>query len=145
MAVKVVLTNKSQQTHALTTPSTASDNDVQMGRTVYQYLRSLVRNKGILDDYNNDRLPREFKNFLDSLDKKMQGEEVSDALNNLDEYLGSLGIESIYSFSKDMVNVEAWLDCMGQDNIRNVVTDESENVVVDVAGTTYNVIHERQE
>lgn len=143
MAVRIVLTNKSQPTLGLVEASTTSHNDVQMNRLVYQQLRSLAKNKTISSDYDNGLLPKAFINLVEEFEKKHQGESVDDSINKLDEYLGSLGLTEEYPFSKDRVNIAQWATSGGGSSTRNVISaaDSGDNVIITVDGIDYNVVH----
>ncbi len=143
MAVRVTLTNKSQQTKSLAEKT--STNSLHMSRTVYQQLRSLAKNKHISDSYNNGLLPEEFVSMLDEFNKLSSGESVGEDTQELNKYLGELGIAEIYPFTKDMISIPEWVTPNSQDVARNVITSQTGtdyNVVTDIGGTIYNVVHE---
>ena len=144
MAIRVTLTNKSQQTNKLAKSNTTSSSDIQMSRFVYQQLRSHVKSKQILDNYNNGLLPQEFMSLLEDFNKLQSGEVVSPAMVLLDEYLGSLGDTTTYHFTKDIINVEPWVSTFSQEPTRNVVHEidgVTYNVIANISGTDYNVVH----
>ena len=143
--IKVKLTNPSR-----ITKKTATNDDVQVGdgnirmaRSIYQRLGSLVLCKKILDDYENDKLPGEFKDFLDAFDditfnKSFPDEPQRDIEYNwllLDEYLGNLGSVQEYEYSKDIVNIPAWSSTVKQSEYR-VLVDTSDNTYLTTNGGT---------
>ena len=145
MAIKVVLTNKSQQTNKLVKISSTPNNDIQISRLVYQQFRSLIKNKTILDDFNNNRIPQEFKNILINLNSLLLDEDVSEEIIKLDAYLGGLGLDYNYHFKKDIIDIELWVEPQYTARTRNVIDRTNlDNVIVDIDGTVYNVVHEKR-
>ena len=145
MGIKVVLTNKSQQTRELTNNSTILGNDIHMSRFVYQYFRSLAKGKTISYDYQNRLIPKEMVSVLDKLSDLHEGIEVEDNIHKLDEYLGSLGVDEEYFFSKDVIQIEDWSKYIDQNPTRNVLDDLNsieQNVIANIDGTDYNVSYE---
>lgn len=150
MAIKVTLTNKSQQTK--TTGTTGQDGNVRFNRLVYQRLRSLIQNKTILADYEAGNLPAELVELFDEFDKisfnkttKDDPVDVSEKAAIIDEYLSSLGLDDDYFYSKDRLDILPWIDLETQAPYRNVITDIATvdyNIIVDIDGTDYNVIHD---
>ena len=144
MAIKVTLTNKSQQTGRLAKDSTTSNNDIQISRFIYQQFRSLTKSKVILENYTDQVLPLEFMRLLQDFDDIQQTGASTDAINKLDEYLGTLGVTADYHFSKDVINVEPWVSVLTQEPTRNVIYNDNgviKNVITNIDGTDYNVVH----
>ncbi len=140
MAVKVVLTNRSQETNSLT--SSGQDGKIRVNRIVYQGLRSLAKNKTILEDYDNNKIPKELMELYDKFTTLTNGGTVDIETQALDEYLGSLGVDQTYEYVKDIIDIDAWMDVGAQALFRNVVDDStgSTNNVIERT-TGYNVIH----
>ncbi len=145
MAIKVVLTNKSQQTQTITT---VRDTDsLSVSRIFYQYFRSLTKAKVILEDYNNNKIPLELREIIDKFNVKSQEKITDENIKLLDKYLGNLGETQEYHYKKDMVNIEPWLDVETKSEFRNVISKQLDtsmknyNVVTSVAGQDYNIIH----
>ncbi len=108
MAYKINLTNSSHVTRRLGEIAASEDGKVMLSRYIYQTLGSLLKNKTILDDYNNGKLAPEYVRFLDKMDAINLGTADADALAT-DEVLGDLGEILDYSYSKDWITVPAWL------------------------------------
>ena len=140
MAIRVVLTNKAQQTTELANTSNLTNNDIQLSRLVYQYFRSLAKNKTILFDYDNGLIPKELVKILDSFSEIQEGIEVSTAMQKLDEYLGELGVDTDYFFNKDIISIEDWFNHTDPAAARQVI-DTTNNVVIDIDGTNYNIMY----
>jgi len=131
--VKVVLGNPAQITRR--SPQLRGVDSISMSRSIYQKLGSLVKNKTLVDDYNNGNLPSEYIRIVDELNnlflKKNYpgihgGLEIEEGIEELDEYLGSLGNTQVYSYSKDFVNIAPWIDPEVATAVR-ILTDESDN------------------
>jgi len=143
MAIRVRLANKSQITKSLgenlDSVTTGLDRNLIAERSIYQRLGSLVFNKTISDDYNNDRLPAEYKEFLDAMNAlhaqiKTIGSSPDDieysspgSIALIDEWLGSLGINLDYRYSKDFVNIPQWIDMEGGQTEYRILVDKSDN------------------
>ena len=146
--IHVKLTNPSKITKKDTTLD--SDSNVVLARSIYQNLGSLIKNTTILDDYNNGRLPQEYKRFLDEMNDlfiKLNYPElgkdivVKEGIAETDEYLGDLGIIQEYFYSKDTVNIPAWLAIDSQTEYR-ILVDESDNThLVDLSDDTVLVYY----
>ena len=140
---KVVLNNSSRLSKGIVT---TSGTKLFISRKVYQELGSLVANKKIIDAYTNNELSHEYVAILDELTKLNSGEEVDPAIEELDAFLGSLGIEAEYSYGKDTQSIPSWFEAVGQDAFRNVgkdigVDDTAEfNIVHTIDGIAYNVV-----
>lgn len=145
MGVKVVLTNKSQQTGASGNKST-SDLNIRFNRLIYQRLGSLTQNKTILADYNAGKLPQEFADLLTELNKIHYnincGQEYTECQRayTINEYLGSLGVTETYKYKKDYVVIPPWIDWSAQEATRNIVT-EINDIIYNVVTLTDNVVH----
>ena len=123
MAYKISLTNSSRVTTRLGHVAEHEEGKVMLSRYIYQTLGSLMKNKTILDDYNNDRLSPEYVKFLEKMDAVNLGIADTDALAT-DEVLGDLGEILDYSYSKDWIDVPAWLgDFDEYFGYRNITSD----------------------
>jgi len=146
--IHVKLTNPSKITKKDTTLD--SDSNVVLARSIYQNLGSLIKNTTILDDYNNDRLPQEYKRFLDEMNDlfiKLNYPElgkdivVKEGIAETDEYLGDLGVIQEYFYSKDAVDIPAWVTTDSQSEYR-ILVDESDNThLVDLSDDTVLVYY----
>ena len=130
--IKVKLTNPSNVTKKDVTLD--ADNSIVMSRSIYQNLGSLIKNKTILDDYNNGRLPTEYVRFLDDMNDlflKLNYPDlavdlvVEEEIPAVDEYLGDLGISETYYYSKDTVDIPPWVITGAQGEYR-ILFDESD-------------------
>ena len=137
MAVKVTLTNKSQ---IVTPTSSGSGNKLHMARSIYQQLGSLVKNKAIVESYNNGILPAEYKELLDKFNEidqlRRSGSVLPDDLLPYaltDEYLGDLGVIQEYPYLKDVIELKNWLSGEGLDVYRILVEEEDDltNILMD--------------
>jgi hypothetical protein len=147
MAVRVVLTNKAQPEEGLSKlkSNVSIDETVLMSREVYQYLRSLAKNKVLVDTETSGKLPVELVDLFDEFTKIQYGEEVSAAVKKMDEYLGHLGLTEDYYYTKDIIDIDPWIHYTEQEPIRNVVYDDNGlvyNVTYVDKGITYNVVHD---
>ncbi len=133
--MKVSLRNPSRVTSGITTHNT-SDNKVYLDRSIYQRLGSLLKNKTILDDYNNGRLPKEFVKFLDIMNEINEGTAETEVIA-LDELLGSFGENIDYSYSKDFMNIANWLGEFDEYFGYRNVSSGSSNVVYGDKNVTY--------
>jgi len=131
MSVKIILTNKAQQVGEVTSGNV---DTLYLNRLVYQELRSLAKNKNIIDRVNTKSMPNELMTLFGNFDKILNNEEVDESIKNLDEYLGSLGVTTEYMYTKDIINIPNWVEVEQQDPYRNVIHANS-------AGTEYNVIY----
>ncbi len=145
MAVKVVLTNRSQEVGNLT--SSGQDTKVRISRIVYQGLRSLAKNKIILDDYDNGKLPKELMDLYDKFAALTNGTNTEIEIETLDEYLGGLGKIQEYHYKKDIISIPPWIDVKEPSEYRNVITHltdingNEQNVIASISGQDYNIIH----
>ncbi len=139
MPYKVTLGNPSRTTRrrpeSNPVDGSGTDGTLDMSRLTYQALGSLVQNKKILELYENDRLPLEYRRVLDELNELYlrdnygilgAGIIVKDGIVALDEYLGTLGLGIDYPYSKDAVNVDAWLEVESQTEYR-ILVDSRDN------------------
>lgn len=128
MAVKITLGNPSRVTKEQVV---LNDSKLKFPRILYQRLGSLVKNRTLLDDYNNGRLPLEYVELLEQLNvyhaEKYYNSEnnTPEYIKELDVYLGSLGITEEYHYSKDTNNGELWLTVTSQSEYR-ILMDELE-------------------
>lgn len=125
------LTNNSQ---IVNTVGKVSSGVLLLDRSIYQRLGSLIACKTILHDYNNNLLPKSFKNFLDELNTIGTSEATDDTIA-LDNYLGKLGVSETYPYSSDVKNIPQWLTTSSKSNARNIVYNDY-NIVYQ----TYNII-----
>jgi hypothetical protein len=139
MAVRVVLTNKSQPEEGLSKFKTqpSIDETILMSREVYQYLRSRAKGKTL----SLSNVPTELALLFDEFTKIQRGLPVSAEIRKLDEYLGTLGLTEEYYYVKDIIDIDQWLDVKAQDPIRNVASDGLNVIYTDKLGITYNVVH----
>ena len=136
MGYKLNLTNPSHVTRRLGELATNGNGKVMLSRYIYQTLGSLLKNKTILDDYENGRLSHEYTRFLDKLNEINLGTADVHALVT-DEALGDLGEVLDYSYSKDWINVPNWLgDFDEYFGYKNVVSGSS-NVAYGDKNITY--------
>ena len=148
MAVKIILSNASQVTSR--EPTLDEDNNVKFSRMFYQHLGSLVKNKTLLDDYNSGKLAPEYVRFLNDMNDLFLKRNypllatdivLEEAVTATDEYLGDLGITQDYHYSKDAVNIPAWIDSYRQSEYR-ILMDTSDNTyLVDPADGTVLVAY----
>ena len=123
MAYKVSLTGSSQVTARLGRIASNDAGKVMLSRYIYQTLGSLMGNKTILEDYENNKLPAEYMHFLDKMNEINLGTADADTLAT-DEVLGDFGEILDYSASKDWINVVNWLgDFDVYFGYRNVTSD----------------------
>lgn len=135
MAIKVTLGNTAKVTTR--TPSVAGGGstkiNLKIDRRTYQYLGSLVRNKTLLEQYNNGTLPKEYVRLLDELNVLYENNKglsipqpVAEGIKELDEYLGTLGVTEVYPYEKDMLNISPWMAIDDRAPYR-VLTDTTDN------------------
>ena len=146
MAIRVTLGNPSQITARV--PRDVPDTKLNITRATYQKLGSLVKNKTLVDDYDNGILPEEYVRVLDELNnlflKKtydiLHGNLViADGIEELDEYLGTLGIDDNYRYSKDFINIPSWIESE-EPAIMRILTDETDDTYL-TDGTDVLVIY----
>jgi len=151
--IKVKLANPSKISKSDTTLTT-DDQSVVVSRSIYQNLGSLLKNKTLTDSYENGPIPDEYKKFLDQMDDlflKLNYPAlavdivVDPAIEEVDEYLGELGILQDYFYEKDTVNIPQWLDTLDIEPVR-VLYDESDNTyLVDGSDDTVLVYYSQPE
>jgi len=133
MAIKVTLSNASQVTRR--TPTVQPTGMVKMSRATYQKLGSLIKNKTITTQYENNELAGEYKRVLDELNdlylkynypELAKGIAIKDGIVELDEYLGSLGIDTDYPYTKDTLDIPTWLESTDQTEYR-ILVDNTDN------------------
>ncbi len=128
MAVKIVkLSNTSRVTRR--TATVESDGKLGMSRELYQKLGSLVQNKTISEDYMNGRLSPDYVRILDDLNNLLLHQSyggisivdlppLAPYIEELDRYLGSLGLEATYHYAKDSNKIPVWLDSAERAEVR---------------------------
>jgi len=139
MPYKVTLGNPSKTTRRRPgsdpIDGVSDDGKISMSRLTYQALGSLVQNKKILELYNENKLPLEYLRTLDELNDLYlkrnypglyDGSMIKDGIVALDKYLGSLGVDIEYPYSKDAVDIAAWLYVESQTEYR-ILIDETDN------------------
>ena len=136
MAIKVVLNNSSQQTSGF--GIVGQDTGFRMDREIYQDLMSLAKNKNILADYEAGKLSKRSVELYEQFDRIYRGLDVDNAISEIDNYLGALGISENYFYSKDCVDIPAWFSYTDQAPTRNVI-NQTGNIID--RNTGYNVIH----
>jgi len=110
MAVKITLTNSSRATKkqpSYSSEVTTGNIPIHFSREFYQRLGSLTLNKTLKADYEAGLLPKEYTRFLDEISQL--GTASNSAMVELDQYLGSLGMTEEYPYSKDSLNIPAWI------------------------------------
>ena len=142
MAIKVTLSNPSRVTKRV--PVEDVVGEAKFDRAFYQYLGSLVKNKELLQDYTDNKIPLEYRRMLDEMNElylKMYypilGADivVKPGIEELDLYLGSLGITEDYPYSKDTINIPAWLQTTSQTEYRILVDEDDNTFLTDSGGT----------
>ena len=146
MAIRVTLGNASQLTERLSVELPDAPDHIKMGRSVYQYLRSLKNAKEIVHDVDVHQVTSELIELFEAFNDKQAGESIDSEFEKLDEYLGDLGIEVDYYYSKDIIDIEPWIETTNQSPTRNVVykdtvTDITYNVVYTDNTDVFDVIH----
>jgi len=143
MAIKVTLRNPSRVT--IRSPKEDVVDEAKFDRTFYQYLGSLVKNKTLLDDYNDNKLPLEYRRFLDEMNtlymkfnypELTQDLVVKPGIVELDQYLGELGLTEEYPYSKDTINIPNWLTLTPQEEHRQLVDESDMTYLVDSRDNT---------
>ncbi len=138
MAVLVRLTNPSQVLNRSPKPNVAGS--IHMSRDIYQKLGSLVKNKTLVAQYDSGSLTNEYSRVLDELNNlflkmnypKLHGNLViADGIVELDEYLGSLGIDDNYRYSKDFVNIPQWMESEDPAEMRVLFDFSDDTYLVD--------------
>ncbi len=137
MPIKVTLSGSGKVTKR--TPN-VEDGVLGMSRHTYQMLGSLVQNRGLTDLYNNGELPKEYMRTLDDLNDlflkanypELHGDlEIKSGIMELDEYLGSLGLSEVYPYSKDIVNIPAWVSIEDRSEYRYLIDTSDDTVLMD--------------
>ncbi len=142
MAITVRLTNKSQITKS---QAELSDGDLLLSRATYQTLGSLIGNREIATKNQDgtytihyEKLTEEYTTFLEDMNNLWlhtyypnlailnNAPEPTASVRVTDEYLGDLGVLRNYSYSKDTVNIGAWVETEGQADMR-VLMDADDN------------------
>jgi len=116
-AYKVNISQHSEVTSSKTYCVSGEDTNITMQRTIYNNLKSLVKNSDVKigDDFNSDG----YSGFLEDMcilhDNLILGSthELPEGIVVIDSYLGKLGISEMYPFRKDMVKLSKFLnaDC----------------------------------
>jgi len=144
MAVKVVLTNASRVTKRLPEQESDLNEDIRINRNTYQQLGSLAQNKTLVTLYNEGKLAAEYIRLLDELNDlyivknypELASEiTLADYIEELDEYLGSLGVSIEYEYEKDKVNISPWL-AVDRRTPTRVLTDETDNTYLTTSSGT---------
>ena len=154
MPYKVTLGNPSRTTRRRpeSDPKDGSGTGgkLDMSRLTYQALSSLVQNKKLLELYDNNRLPLEYRRVLDELNdlylRNNYGSSganivIKDGIIALDEYLGTLGIGIDYPYSKDATNVDEWIYNSVQTEYRILVDGSDNTYLTTNNGTEVLVIY----
>ena len=161
MAVNIIKTTGSGNTvpdHQRSDKSSQSGTlaDIDTGslivpRFIYSKLSSLTDAKN-LSKAKVMLEANEYDFFMMEMETLNATGEDFNGISAIDEYLGGLGVIEEYPFLKDVYNVEPWVTTLTQVEFRNVantytyIDNEVEVVVVDnivaeIDGITYNVIH----
>ena len=111
-------------------------------RFIYSKLGNHTANKTVtlenLEDESN-----EYELFMMDMERYSQTGEDLDNISALDNYLGSLGDGATYPFDDDTYDTTIW-NIEEQLPYRNVAIDEETNVIIELSGIDYNVIHSTQ-
>ena len=124
MPIKVRLSNAARITKREPTATSATN----ISRLTYQNLGSLIKNRRLIErdvDGNitgglfiDGDLPGEYMRLLDELNNLYLSRNypllhghlvIADGIVELDEYLGTLGVGEDYPYSKDAVDIPAWV------------------------------------
>ena len=134
MAIKVRLSNYGQITKR--SPS----GSITMSSYTYQALGSLVMARTLTSSYENGKLPGEYMRLLDELNAlflkrnypEVHGDIViAEGIEDLDEYLGSLGTTKEYPYVKDVINVPAWVNIEDRAEYRYLINTSDNTVLMD--------------
>lgn len=106
-----------------------------LSRSLYQRLGSLIQSKTISEDYANKTLPAEYITFLDKMDKVQSGTGDTASIE-LDEYIGSLGVDTQYHYEKDTIDIPLWFKPTTVSPVRNVANGEN-----NIINGSDNIIH----
>ncbi len=135
--------DKSAQRNVL---SEKGEYDIIIPRFIYSKLGNLTNQKSItLEKMKLEK--NEYQFFMMELNRLFETGEDIDNIVAMDKYLGELGVEVEYPYSDDTYSSPPIYEVEYQDPIRNVInrgsgfSGEDENVVADINGVTYNVIH----
>ena len=148
MGIKVTLGNAAKVTRRtpLVTDKETTEPSLKIDRRTYQYLGSLVKNKTLLENYLNGTLPREYIKLLDELNVLYENNKglsdpqpVAEGVEELDAYLGSLGVTDTYPYEKDIQNISAWMQIEDRAPYR-VLTDTTDNTYL-VDGTSEVLVY----
>ena len=156
MAITVRLVNKSQVTRP--EASLGSDDDLLFSRGIYQILGSLTRNRDMATVETDgsitihwELLPPEYEVFVVEMDRLWQHTfypELAVSQNiplptpatiKANEYLGNLGVTQEYFYSKDVVDIPAWVDTDGQTEYRILADFDDNTYLVDESDNTFLV------
>ena len=140
MPIKVRLSNAARVTKREPTATSTTN----ISRLTYQNLGSLIKNRRLIErDINGNiigglfidgDLPGEYIRLLDELNNLylsrnyplLHGQLViADGIVELDEYLGTLGVGEDYPYSKDAVNIPAWVTATDRAPVRVLAVFDS--------------------
>ena len=160
MAITVTLGNASKTTELSPTNITQVGIpgyiDLKFSRQFYQLLGSITKNRVLLDDFDRDLLPLEFVRFLDDMNalwlhtyypllaQEKNIKYPSEEIIAIDEYLGRLGVDEDYFYSKDIVNIDSWIDPAHLDNERILIDITDNTYLTDSNGTEILVVDNRR-
>ena len=112
-------------------------------RFIYSKLSNFTNHKTIsLVDMETE--DNEYKFFMMELERFYNTSNDIDNIEALDEYLGSLGITTIYPFADDSYTAPSWIklsEGLVDRNIVAIVNGIAYNIITTMSGTDYNVIH----
>lgn len=137
MAIKISLSGPSKVT---TRTPDVNDGVLGMSRLTYQMLGSLVQNKNLTALYDSGALPKEYMRTLDDLNDLYLKNNYPATYSNLviksgivelNEYLGSLGLSETYPYSKDIVNIPAWVGIEAKPVYRYIIDTSDDTILMD--------------
>ena len=116
--------------------------DVSLEKIVYKLLGDLTNNKTL---ERPTEIKTKYDRWLVDMDNYSNGLiEPTQALLDLDEYLGALGITAEYPFKEDVFDSEPWVDIETRDPYRNLaqldVNGDIESNIYDEISDS-NIIH----
>lgn len=136
MAVsRVVLGNSSKNTKS---SDIIVDGTIKISREVYQKLGSLIKNRQLLTEYNDKLLTGSYNEFLEDMNILLLKRNYSnlypdlvvpEGIEEIDIYLGSLGMTEEYPYSKDIVNISPWISIYTRSDYRYLVDTEGNHLV----------------
>ena len=138
MPFKVILGNPSVTTdRSPEDHSSAKHKTLGMERIFYQKLGSLVSNRKLDILYAENKIPLEYRRFLDDMNElyliyandpnASHIDDVREGIVKIDDWLGTLGDTDEYPYQKDWMNVVDWLEAPEYQSKYRVLVDLSDN------------------